>query len=92
MTKYDSYEYKPTFETLMELLETGREIEFTYKHNEYFIINSNKHGRALILDTEDLSDYTHDINKFVEMAKIYGITLKELFTNHSDEIEFGTIF
>lgn len=80
-----------TFETLMQLLEIGHEIEFTYKNKEYFISNFQV-GRSLILNSEELCDYTHDNNKFVQMAKIDGMTIEELFKKHSDEIEFGTIF
>lgn len=82
---------KASFELLMQLLEIGHEIEFTYKDKEYFIGNF-RDGMSLILDSEELFRYKDDNYKFVEMAKIDGITLKELFANHSDEIEFGTIF
>ncbi len=80
-----------TFETLMQLLEIGHEIEFIYKDKEYFISNF-RDGRSLIVDSEELCDYTHDHNKFVQMAKIDGMTIEELFKNHSDAIEFGTIY
>lgn len=80
-----------SFETLMQLLEIGHEIEFTYKNKEYFISNFQD-GRSLIVDSEALCDYTHDHNTFVQMAKIDGMTLEQLFKTHSSEIEFGTIF
>lgn len=80
-----------SFETLMQLLEIGHEIEFTYKNKEYFISNFQD-GRSLIVDSEALCDYTHDNNTFVQMAKIDGMTLEQLFKTHSSEIEFGTIF
>ena len=80
-----------SFETLMQLLEIGHEIEFTYKNKEYFISNLQD-GRSLIVDSEELCDYTHDHNTFVQMAKIDGMTLEQLFKTHSSEIEFGTIF
>lgn len=80
-----------TFETLMQLLEIGHEIEFTYKNKEYFIPNFQD-GRSLILDSEELCDYTHDINKFIKIAQVDGMTIGELFKNHNDKIEFGTIY
>ncbi len=80
-----------TVETLMQLLEIGHEIEFIYKDKEYFISNFQD-GRSLILNSEELCDYTHDNKKFVQIAKIDGMTLEELFKNHSKEIEFGTIY
>ena len=80
-----------TIETLMQLLEIGHEIEFIYKDKEYFISNFQD-GRSLIVDSEALCDYTHDNKKFVQTAKIDGMTLEELFENHSEEIEFGTIY
>lgn len=89
-TPYNHLE-NATFETLMQLLEIGHEIEFTYKNKEYFISNFQE-GRSLIVDSEAICNYTHDNHQFVQMAKINGITIEELFRKHSDEIEFGTIY
>lgn len=80
------------YEVLLFFLKQGREIEFTYNGEEYFIPN-HKEGRVLLNEEGDnLNPYIEDLEGFLIKAKINGLTLKEIFQNQSDDIEFGTIF
>lgn len=80
------------YEVFLFFLKQGREIEFTYNGEEYFIPNHKK-GRVLLNEEGDHSNhYIENMEEFVSNAKIDGLTLKEIFQNQNDKIEFGTIF
>ncbi|RPJ93920.1 hypothetical protein CW357_18150 [Rummeliibacillus sp. TYF005] len=83
------------YEVLIFFLKQGREIEFTYNGKEYFIPN-HKEGRVLLNEEGDnlnnLNPYIKNPEEFVIKATINGLTLKEIFQNQNDKIEFGTIF
>ncbi|MFJ8261126.1 hypothetical protein ACIQ4I_04075 [Rummeliibacillus sp. NPDC094406] len=80
------------YEVFLFFLKQGREIEFTYNEEEYFIPNHSE-GRVLLNEEGDnLNPYIEDPEEFVIKAKINGLTLKEIFQNQNDKIEFGTIF
>lgn len=80
------------YEVFLFFLKQGREIEFSYNDEEYFIPNYEE-GRVLLNQKGDnLSPYIKNPEKFVIKAQINGITLKEMFQNQNDKIDFGTIF
>ncbi|STE73790.1 Uncharacterised protein [Clostridium botulinum] len=54
-----------------EWLKQGREIEFLYNNNEYFIGNYEE-GRAIFKDNERKSKYYVEIDKFIAESSIDG--------------------
>lgn len=67
----------------------GREIEFSYNGNEYFIGNYDE-GRAIFKENELKSNYYLDINKFLMEASIDGKLLKNILTE--GDLSIITIF
>jgi len=70
------------------LLE-GREIEFNYKNDEYFIGNYDE-GRAIFKGNEIKTKYYLNIEDFIEKATIDGNNLKNIL--NEKEFEIITIF
>lgn len=80
------------YEQLLFYLNEGREIEFCYKGKEYFIPHYME-GRVLLNeDGDNLNAYTQDSTKFTQITQIDGLTLKDIFQNHLDQVEIQTIF
>lgn len=78
------------FEHLVFYLRQGREIEFTYNGEEYFISNS-KEGRTLWKGTIQMSEY-FEVNdsEALKNIKIKNKSLVEIFKNHEGIVQ--TVF
>ncbi|PIC97816.1 hypothetical protein [Sporosarcina sp. P29] len=71
-------------------LEQGREIEFVYQKQEYFISHSLE-GRAMWIGQKRVSEYFNDLNQYIiDYVKIDGITLADLIKRK--EIKITTVF
>ncbi|MEA3318587.1 MAG: hypothetical protein U9Q88_01075 [Bacillota bacterium] len=79
-----------SYEHFIYYLEQGREIEFTYKEQLYFIDNARK-GRALWRGHTQLSEYSTGGNHvLLESTKINGDSLAALIKNK--KLIISTIF
>ncbi|WP_028274914.1 hypothetical protein [Atopococcus tabaci] len=78
------------FDHLVFYLRQGREIEFIYDGEEYFISNS-KEGRALWKETIQLSDYFEiDDLEALSNIKIKNKNLADIFKNSEGIVQ--TVF
>ncbi|TYS67793.1 hypothetical protein FZC76_14630 [Sutcliffiella horikoshii] len=79
-----------SYEHFIYYLQQGREIEFTYKGQLYFIDNALK-GRALWRSHTQLSEYSTGGNHaLLESFKINGVSLAALIK--SKKLIISTIF
>lgn len=72
-----------------EWLKQGREIEFLYNNNEYFIGNYEE-GRAIFKDNESKSKYYVEIDKFIAESSMDGRLLKDILVK--GDLKIITIF
>lgn len=72
-----------------EWLKQGREIEFLYNNNEYFIGNYEE-GRAIFKDNERKSKYYVEIDKFIAESSMDGRLLKDILVK--GDLKIITIF
>ncbi|WP_163238388.1 hypothetical protein ACFLKB_01915 [Clostridium sp. FAM 1755] len=70
-------------------LKQGREIEFLYNNNEYFIGNYEE-GRAIFKGNERKSKYYIEIDKFLVESSIDGRLLKDILVK--EDLKIITIF
>ena len=73
----------------LEWLNAGREIEFIYENEEYFIGNYEE-GRAIFKDNIQITVYYGDNIKLLSNAKINSIFLSRLIEDN--KIDIQTIF
>ncbi|WP_017471966.1 hypothetical protein [Amphibacillus jilinensis] len=79
-----------SYEHFLYQLDTGREIEFSYNNQEYFIAHDKK-GRVLWKGKNRLSEYYDDKNEtFLSSVQIEGVTLKELINKKL--LRISTVF
>lgn len=75
-----------TKEELKELIETGREIEFTYNKKRYSITYSNENVKDYISFCEFYKETT-DISSVDELCKVEreGVTVLEMLESLTDK-------
>ncbi|MBG9541997.1 hypothetical protein ABE29_03955 [Cytobacillus firmus] len=79
-----------SYQQLLMYLEQGREIEFTYMDKEFFISKSPE-GRAIWSGQTMVSEnFSEDHISLLELTKIDGTSLADLFKQN--KIEISTVF
>lgn len=95
MTEQKNFEDVPAgesigYQQLLFYLEQGREIEFIYMDKEFFISKSPK-GRAIWNGQTMVSEnFTEDYISLLELTKLEGIPLSDLFKQN--KIVINTVF
>ncbi|MEC6748578.1 hypothetical protein VXN63_08460 [Marinilactibacillus sp. XAAS-LB27] len=74
---------------LIYYLEYGREIEFSYRGQSYFIDHSSKEGRTVWIDQTAVSEaYNDDFIENLDKIFLQGKSLTDIFRDEEGLIEF----
>lgn len=88
-TIYDDFpaDDKLEWNHVLAYVESGREIEFEYQGNEYFMSYSGDEGRQLLSNSQEISkSFGDDHTNFFYQAKIGDKTLYDIFKNKEAEV------
>ncbi|TDM15328.1 hypothetical protein [Macrococcus bovicus] len=85
--KYEDFQDVPAgypieYNHFLYYLETGREVEFLYDNQIYFISNQGE-GRTLWHDGKQISKFFKDNQIFINEVKIDDLSLREIFSDTS---------